>query len=170
MSERPAIEAGAERRLAADVIVVWRIGYAVTSTLLAIGLLVGATSAFLGSSLGLPLRVGLLVAWAVVTLVLALHAWFWPAVRYRHESYRLLERGLEIKRGVIWRRVIHVPVSRVQHTDVSRGPIERAFDLATLIVFTAGTEHASVPLGGLSSTDAFAIRDRLIRGGEDDAV
>lgn len=169
MSEA-VLEIGRERRLAGDVVVVWRIGHAISSALLSLVLLIGALSVLLGSSLPLALRAGLLVAWLGVTVALAVVAWLWPGLRYRYESYRVLERGLEIRRGVMWRRLIHVPKSRVQHTDVSRGPIERMFDVATLVVFTAGTEHASVPLGGLETPVALAIRDHLIGGGEDDAV
>jgi membrane protein YdbS with pleckstrin-like domain len=53
-------------------------------------------------------------------------------------------RGLEIRRGVFWRSVVNVPRSRVQHTDVSQGPLERSYGLGTLIVYTAGTDHAQV--------------------------
>ncbi len=63
-----------------------------------------------------------------------------------------------------------MPKSRVQHTDVSRGPIERGLGLATLIIHTAGTEQAAVSLSGLPHADAYRIRDFLIEGGEDDAV
>ncbi len=67
--------------------------------------------------------------------------------------------------------VVTVPRSRVQHTDVSQGPIERTYDLATLIIYTAGTHYASISLGGLSHETALFIRDHLIAGGEkDDAV
>ncbi len=58
----------------------------------------------------------------------------------------------------------------MQHTDVSQGPIERLFELSTLIIYTAGTEHASISLGGLARETAFLIRDHLIEGGVDDAV
>ncbi len=63
-----------------------------------------------------------------------------------------------------------MPRSRVQHTDVSQGPLERRFDLATLVLHTAGTQHAAVSLGGLSHKAALAIRDYLIEGGAGDAV
>ena len=43
----------------------------------------------------------------------------------------------------------NVPRSRVQHTDVSQGPLERNHGLGTLVVYTAGTDHAKVELGGL---------------------
>jgi membrane protein YdbS with pleckstrin-like domain len=63
-----------------------------------------------------------------------------------------------------------VPSSRVQHTDVAQGPVERAFDLATLVVYTAGTQHASVTLNGLKNETALAIRDYLIDRDDDDAL
>jgi membrane protein YdbS with pleckstrin-like domain len=95
---------------------------------------------------------------------------WWPAVSYRHTSYEITDLGMRIRRGVVWRSVSSVPRSRVQHTDVSQGPIERAFGLATLVVYTAGTHHASVSLGGLAHETALHIRDHLIVGAEDDAV
>jgi membrane protein YdbS with pleckstrin-like domain len=97
-------------------------------------------------------------------------AWRWPVVEHRHTSYRVDAAGIEIRRGVWWRSVTHVPRSRIQHTDVSQGPIERGFGLATLHVFTAGTEHARVALGGLARETATAVRDHLLAGSDDDVV
>ena len=96
----------------------------------------------------------------------------WPGVRYRNTSYRVDALGLTIRRGVLVRSEVSVPRTRVQHTDVNRGPVERAFGLATLVVYTAGTEHSSVLLGGLTEADAVAVRDFLIEGDDrvDDAV
>src|SRR4029450_6711402 len=42
----------------------------------------------------------------------------WPEISYRHTFYRVDPQGIEIRRGVVWRRTINVPKSRVQHTDV----------------------------------------------------
>ena len=92
-------------------------------------------------------------------------SYVWPAVRYRHIRYRLDAHGVTIRRGVVWRTVTSVPTSRVQHTDVSRGPLERYFDLATLVIHTAGTRDASVALSGLGHREAIALRDRLIEAG-----
>jgi len=131
-------------------------------------LLVQLPIAFAGSS---RLRTLLLLGgWLLITVALACRAFFWPPVRYRHVAYRLDERGLTIRRGVFWHSVASVPRSRVQHTDVSQGPIERAFGLATLVVHTAGTQNASVALGGLSRETAFRMRDDLLDVGEEDAV
>lgn len=112
----------------------------------------------------------MLGGWVLVVLLASAWAWFWPPVRYRHTSYSVDEQGIMIRSGVIWRSVVSVPQSRVQHTDVSLGPIERSLGLATLIIHTAGTQHASISLGGLSKEIAFAIRDYLIDTDEQDAV
>ena len=64
----------------------------------------------------------------------------WPPVSYRYVSYRVDADGLEIRSGVYFRAVTTVPKSRVQHTDVSQGPLQRRYGLATLTVHTAGTK------------------------------
>ncbi len=93
-------------------------------------------------------------------LALASHAG--PAVRYRTTWVRLDEDGLEFEHGWLWHHHISVPRSRIQHTDVTHGPLERRFGLATLVVYTAGTEHASIRIEGLSHETALAFRDALL--------
>ncbi len=108
--------------------------------------------------------------WLVATALLTWWLWTWPAKAYEYASYRLDADGLEIRRGVIWRGIVNVPRTRVQHTDVSQGPIERSHGLSTLIVHTAGTEHAMVVLPGLSREDALSLRDQLLPRDGRDAV
>lgn len=112
----------------------------------------------------------LLAGGAAVTLVLVWSAHSWPAIEHRHACYKVDERGIEMRRGVVWRKVINVPRSRVQHTDVSQGPLERSHGLATLVIYTAGTNHARVDLHGLDHATALGIRDHLLAGEGDDAV
>ena len=115
-------------------------------------------------------RFALFFGWLLLVTVLVFAAQFWPGIEYRYARYRVSPRGLEIRRGVLWREHAFVPRSRVQHTDVSQGPLERQFGLSTLIVYTAGTAHASVHLPGLPRDVALAIRDFLVTGGRDDGV
>lgn len=158
----PTIADGVERRLDPQSITLERIARAIFTAVLGAVSFVGLLVLML--SVG-PTRVGvllLLAGWACLMAGLAALAWFWPPLRYRHTSYRLDADGIRIRRGVVWRSVTSVPQSRVQHTDVSQGPLERTFGLATLIVHTAGTQNASVSLGGLRHADALRIRDHLI--------
>jgi membrane protein YdbS with pleckstrin-like domain len=108
--------------------------------------------------------------WLAASSGLAWWLWKWPAIAYRHAGWRLDDEGLEIRRGVVWRRIINVPRSRVQHTDVSQGPLERSHELSTLIVHTAGTEHARVALPGLARETALGLRDQLLPRDDRDAV
>lgn len=116
------------------------------------------------------------VVWGVAAigaLLAPLLAWFataWPALAYRHWTYRLDEQGIEIRSGVVFRRVTTVPRSRVQHTDVSQGPLERRYGLGTLVIHTAGTEYARVELPGLAHGTATAVRDALLPKDGADAV
>ncbi len=108
--------------------------------------------------------------WLALVAFLAWHAWRWPPRAYEHTSYRVDDQGIEIRTGVFWRVVINVPRSRVQHIDVSQGPLERRYGLGTLVIFTAGTDHAKVQLEGLEHGRALSIRERLLPTGAADAV
>ena len=90
-----------------------------------------------------------------------LFAYKWPAARHRHLRYLVDEGGLRIRRGVFWRKVIWIPISRVQHTDFTRGPLQRRFGLATVTVHTAGTQGASISLAGLEHGTAKRLCDHL---------
>lgn len=152
--------------------IVWWIMTGIVFASGAIGLAIFAIAGEAETWIALALAAALLV----ITAALALGAMRWPALAYRHARYIVSPIGLEIRRGVIWRSIINVPRSRVQHTDVLQGPIMRKFDLATLTIHTAGTEHATVALEGLSHATALRLRDFLIhtqpasRGGLEDAV
>jgi membrane protein YdbS with pleckstrin-like domain len=118
-----------------------------------------------------PLVFGV-VAGAVLAFV-AFLTWvmqIWPPIDYRHTSYRVDATGLEIRSGVYFRHTINVPRSRIQHTDVSQGPVERQYGLGTLAIHTAGTEHARVELAGLPHATALTIRDHLLPRDLVDAV
>ncbi len=114
----------------------------------------------------LPLLGGLLL----VLALLVLFAYKWPAARHKRLRYLVDEGGLRIRRGVFWRKVIWIPISRVQHTDVSQGPVQRPFGLATLTVHTAGTAGASISLAGLEHGIATRLCDHLRPDHATDAI
>ncbi|MCF6287816.1 MAG: PH domain-containing protein [Proteobacteria bacterium] len=107
----------------------------------------------------------LLSIWSLYLLI-----YFYQGAAYKHFSYAMDEYGLYINRGVFWRKKIIVPRNRVQHTDVNQGPFERRYQLAGLIVHTAGTRNASVTLPGILHTDAETLRESLSFAESNDAV
>ncbi|MFG1676037.1 PH domain-containing protein [Micromonospora sp. NPDC049282] len=109
----------------------------------------------LGAAVGVAL---LLSAWRVITIVRAVRAW----------GYAERDDDLLVRHGLLVRRLSIVPYSRMQFVDVSAGPLERVFDLATVQLHTAAAaSDARVP--GLRPAEASRLRDRLTALGEDRA-
>ncbi len=81
--------------------------------------------------------------------------------RYRAWGYDESEDELHIAHGLLVRVRTIVPFARVQHIDLAQGPVERRFGVATLILHTAGTRGAAVPLPGLAQEEAERMRDRI---------
>src|SRR3954468_14457738 len=106
-----------------------------------------------------PLPWGSLILPALlIFLYLALWA---PPRRYRAWGYAMDGEKLRLRRGV-WTRVqTLVPLDRVQHIDVSQGPLERAFGICNLVLHTAGTLHSEIVVPGLTREAAEAMRDEI---------
>ena len=82
-------------------------------------------------------------------------------LRYRVWRYEVREDSLFLKRGVVTRVTTVAPYVRIQHVAVRRGAIERAFGLATTVVYTAGSRGADVSIPGLTPDRADDLQDRL---------
>jgi uncharacterized protein len=161
---------GDQRRLAPEVVLVERIGGWIFAGVVASGALLALT---LGWVLGwFPGWLDALLAagWLALAGGLGWLAHAWPPLEYRHTRWRIGPLGLDIWSGVVWRSVVSVPRTRVQHIDVTQGPLQRRFGLATLSLHTAGTEHAKVSLSGLEHATALRVRDDLLVREEDDVV
>jgi membrane protein YdbS with pleckstrin-like domain len=96
-----------------------------------------------------------------VALFAALQVVVLPHRIYRRWGYDMGDEQLRVLRGFLWRTDTIVPFNRIQHIDVAQGPLQRLFDLSTLIVHTAGTHNSIVTLPGLATIDAEAMRETI---------
>lgn len=106
-----------------------------------------------------PVPTGLLLIPA-----LALLAWLvlvMPGRRHRRWGYAFTADRLRVVHGWLIQRDTVVPLGRIQHIDVHQGPLMRRWDLAALIVHTAGSHGASVALPGLRLAQAVAMREAI---------
>ena len=79
---------------------------------------------------------GVLAVSRVFTIVRAVRAW----------GYAERDNDLLVRHGLLVRRLSIVPYARMQFVDVSAGPLERAFDLATVQLHTAAAaSDARIP-------------------------
>jgi uncharacterized protein len=91
----------------------------------------------------------------------------WWFVRNRFKAWGYLERDedLEVRRGVMVQRLSVVPYGRMQFVEITTGPVERLFGLATVKLHTAAAaSDARIP--GLDPEEAARLRDRLAALGE----
>lgn len=88
---------------------------------------------------------------------------------HRRLLWRVDAGGLTVRRGAWWLRETHVPATRVQHLDLTRGPLQRRRALATLVLHTAGTRMGAVTVPNLDDADAERLRDALARQHAHDA-
>jgi hypothetical protein len=89
--------------------------------------------------------------------------------RYRSWGYAEREDDLLVRRGVLFARLSVVPYGRMQFIDVTAGPLERSFGLASVRLHTAAAAtDARIP--GLERDEAARLRDRLAELGEAQAA
>ncbi|QES49455.1 hypothetical protein DEJ50_18200 [Streptomyces venezuelae] len=91
----------------------------------------------------------------------------WVLTARNWRSWRYAERAddLLISRGVLWHEQTVVPYGRMQLVEVTSGPLERKFKLASLQLHTAAAAtDAKIP--GLDPAEAERLRDRLTALGE----
>ena len=112
--------------------------------------------------------------WASVVVGLigaVLLVWAWVVVGRTVRSWGYAERAedLLVTQGVLRRQLVVVPYGRMQFVDVSAGPLDRRFGLATVQLHTAAAAtDAAIP--GLAPEEAARLRDRLAARGEASAA
>lgn len=130
----------------------------VTAAGLAGALVAGAAAGLAAGGLAGVAAVAVAAAGALLAL------WF-VRRRVRAWSYTERDEDLIVARGVLVRRLSVVPYGRMQFVDVTAGPVERVFRLATVKLHTAAAaSDARIP--GLEREEAARLRDRLAALGE----
>ena len=102
---------------------------------------------------GWPIGVAVFLALAAILIA--------PERAYARLRYRLTDRLLQFVRGWLFHIDTIVPLVRVQHLDVVRGPLDKLFGTASLVVHTAGTHNSTVTVPGLAPERAAAMRDSI---------
>ena len=124
-----------------------------------------AAAGVAGTGLGLAAGPAAAVAAAAVVAAGAALALWFARNRFRSWAYQERDEDLIVERGVLIRRLSVVPYGRMQFVDVTAGPVDRIFRLATVRLHTAAAaSDARIP--GLEREEAARLRDRLAALGE----
>ncbi|MDQ3165269.1 MAG: PH domain-containing protein [Actinomycetota bacterium] len=104
---------------------------------------------------------------AGVTVLVAAVPVAWSMIGRSVASWAYAERDddLFVRRGIMFLRCEVVPYGRMQLVDVTAGPLQRHFGVATVHLHTASPDtRARIP--GLVPAEAARLRDRLTTLGE----
>lgn len=97
--------------------------------------------------------------WLLVPLVPSAIA---ALVRLLTQAYRFEDAALVIKEGVLSRRMRDIPYARVQHVELTQGPLQRILGVAVVTIQSGGNaQEAEASLRVLSLDDAEDLRRRI---------
>ncbi len=105
----------------------------------------------------LPLLLGILPLLAASVLFVVL-AGVVPGLRWRRWRYEIRADEVDLQRGILWVSRTLVPLARIQHVDTQSGPLQRRFNLATVVFYTAAGPNR---IPELATPVAAGARDRI---------
>ncbi len=88
------------------------------------------------------------LTWAIVS----------PSIRYEQWRFEIREDEVDLLHGLIVKTRQIVPMSRIQHVDTTRGPIQRRYGLASVVFYTAA---GGMTIPELSDERAASVRDQI---------
>jgi uncharacterized protein len=131
------------------------------STLVSLILAIAVAVALSAVAVAVVAVVGVILAGSIADVV--------AGRRVRAWGYAERAEDLLVRRGVMFRRMSVIPYGRMQYVEVTAGPLERTFGLATVQMHTAAAaSDARIP--GLPAVEAARLRDQLTSLGESHAM
>ena len=107
-----------------------------------------------------------LFIWLVIMILTAI----WIPAAFKALEYTIDEDGVKMKGGVVWKKYVTVPYSKITNVDITRGPLQRLFNIGTIHVQTAGAagkqgEKAELKLAGIR--DLEKVREVIVENIKD---
>jgi hypothetical protein len=81
-----------------------------------------------------------------------------PGLRYRYWRYEIRSDEVDLQHGFLVKTRQLVPMSRIQHVDTRRGPLQQRFGLASVVFYTAA---GAMEIPALSQEVAADVRNRI---------
>jgi uncharacterized protein len=140
---------------------VWAVQGAITTAVVAVGTAVTFAVLVAVDATTTAWIVGVAGAAALLAIGLVL-IWLLPMHDHRHFRYEVMDLGLYVARGWLWRRWQVVPHARIETVDIRSGPLLRAFGLVSVQVATAAA-GGGTGIPGLTPDAADALVEELSR-------
>ena len=145
-----------QKRISKKALSVWRI-----NGLIHTGVYIAAAAflTFLGVLFDWPGWV-IIIFWIIVILRFVYSVIVFPALSYKQWRYEVRDIEIELQQGLFIVERTLVPMVRVQHVDISQGPIMKKYGLSSIGISTAATVH-EIP--ALENEEAEELRHYISR-------
>ena len=80
----------------------------------------------------------------------------------RVKRFAIREHDILFASGVFWRSQTIQPLNRIQHVEISSGPIDKRFGLAEIHLFSSGSGSATYVIPGLPVSVAEDLREFVL--------
>ncbi len=100
------------------------------------------------------------------TALVFIVAFIWARLSVANYGYELSEDGFKKESGILAKRYVAIPYSKVQNIDIYRSVVDRLLGLSTLIIQTAGISGQVMSEGllpGLSAQEAVKVREEILK-------
>lgn len=102
-----------------------------------------------------------LLLWVLIVtplLFLCLFGYWLMRNSFSRKAYALRSKDIIYRSGWLIQQLAVCPFNRIQHCSINAGPFERKLGLASLSIYTAGTDGADIKIPGLKQETAHALR------------
>ncbi|MCI1944227.1 PH domain-containing protein [Clostridium luticellarii] len=96
----------------------------------------------------------------IIILTAILDSFVWPFLEYQQWKYGIFKDKIELIKGIIVRKKIIIPISRIQNLKIEQGPIQRIYKISSINIITAGGCHV---IPAIPVEEAEMISERLKR-------
>src|SRR5690606_32762321 len=110
----------------------------------------------------------LVIAASVIFLLFTALLFFSTELGFKYSGYALREKDIIFRSGWIVRKERIVMLNRIQHVSVQSGPLERAFGLSSVSLYTAGASDADFTIRGIKIETAQQIKEWVSKKLNDD--
>jgi len=99
-------------------------------------------------------------------IIIMIPVLIWIPAAFKALEYYIDDEGVKMKGGVVWKKHVTVPYSKITNVDVTRGPMQRYYNIGTIHVQTAGAggqqgQKAELKINGVRELEK--IRDIIIK-------
>jgi len=152
----PAVESVTLRPIAKTYLRLLRVEWLLTAVVLGLG--VTLLMAFVPE-----LRQDQDGLWMVAAYLLLMAVYFFLQEKvFPYKAFAVREHDVVFQKGWLIRKVKICPYNRIQNCSLQSGPLERRYNLATLLLYTAGSEGADLKIPGLEKGEAEQLRHFIL--------